>query len=124
MEAGLKYVWMGDSIKETPRVQAIYRRNNRPEQIVKAAALLSQAVPRIRPPVFDIIMDPFFQNPEDQRLTLRLLAELPRPFQLALYSMTLFPGTEITGRALAERGGWRGGYRSGEEPCQAGEELL
>ena len=86
----------------SPRVQAIYRRNNRPEQIVKAAALLSQAVPRIRPPVFDIIMDPFFQNPEDQRLTLRLLAELPRPFQLALYSMTLFPGTEITGRALAE----------------------
>ena len=101
VEAGLKYVWMGIQ-SGSPRVQAIYRRNNRPEQIVKAAALLSQAVPRIRPPVFDIIMDPFFQNPEDQRLTLRLLAELPRPFQLALYSMTLFPGTEITGRALAE----------------------
>ncbi len=100
--AGLRYVWMGIQ-SGSPSVQEIYQRNDRLERIVAAARLLHEFAGRIRPPVFDVIIDRLFQRTEDQRLTVRLLLELPGPFQLAVYSMTFFPGTEITRRALAEK---------------------
>ncbi len=78
------------------RIQELYRRHNAPALLRKTASLLATYKDRLRAPVFDFIVDPTFQLPEDQRLTLELLDQLEYPFQLALYSMTFFPGTEIT----------------------------
>lgn len=100
--AGLRYIWMGIQ-SGSPRIQALYRRNDRPDGIRAAARLLHDYRDRIRPPVYDVIIDTVFQEPADQRETIRLLLDLPRPFQPAVYSMTFFPGTEITRRALEEK---------------------
>jgi len=94
VDAGLRYVWIGMQ-SGSPRIQELYRRHNSLERLVKTGDLLASFRDRIRTPVYDFIIDPTFQEAEDQRLTLELLDRLPYPFQLALYSMTFFPGTEI-----------------------------
>jgi radical SAM superfamily enzyme YgiQ (UPF0313 family) len=93
--AGLRFVWVGMQ-SGSLRIQRLYQRHNHPDRLVFAADLLSSYRDTLHPPVFDFIIDPTFQNAEDQRLTLKLLERLAYPFQLALYSMTFFPGTEIS----------------------------
>jgi len=99
VSAGLRYIWIGMQSGST-RMQRFYRRNNDINCLQKTSVLLEEYKGKIRPPVFDFIIDPTFQEPEDQRLTLELIKKLKYPFQLALYSMTFFPGTEITRIAL------------------------
>ncbi len=102
VSAGLRTIWIGMQ-SGSPRVQALYRRHNDPALLERTAARLARHRDRLHAPVFDFILDPAFQQPEDRRLTLELLDRLPYPFELALYSMTFFPGTEITALA-AEHG--------------------
>jgi radical SAM superfamily enzyme YgiQ (UPF0313 family) len=52
--------------------------------------------------VYDCIIDNPFASEADQRAMADLLLELPRPFKLYLYSLTHFPGTELTERLLSE----------------------
>jgi len=99
--AGLRYVWVGIQ-SGSNRIQDLYRRGDSAERIRAAAGMLHEYRDIIRRPVYDVIIDPIFQRRADQRETIALLAGLPRPFQTAVYSLTFFPGTEITRRALAE----------------------
>jgi len=99
--AGLRYIWLGIQ-SGSPRVQEIYQRYDRPERILETARILNQYVTRILPPMFDILLDQVFQTPKDQVATLRLLDKMPYPFHLAVYSLTFFPGADITARALKD----------------------
>lgn len=100
--AGLRHVWVGMQ-SGSDRIQDLYRRHTPPRLLIETAALLAQYRGAIRAPVYDFILDPAFQEPSDQRLTLELLDQLAYPFQLALYSMTFFPGTAITRMAQAQQ---------------------
>ncbi|MGD9781048.1 MAG: radical SAM protein [Kiritimatiellia bacterium] len=106
--AGLRHVWVGMQ-SGSARIQHLYRRHDEPAVLRKTAALLAKYKGRVRAPVYDFIVDPLFQQPEDQRLTLELLDGMAYPFQLELYSMAFFPGTEIT-RLAQEQGGGAAAY--------------
>ena len=51
--------------------------------------------PRLAPPLYDIILDAPFETAEDKRQTLALVARMPKPFRLQLFSLTFFPGTAL-----------------------------
>lgn len=50
----------------------------------------------------DFIGDNPYETEEDRRHTVDLLARLPKPFFFNYFSLTFFPGVELTGRALAD----------------------
>jgi len=50
--------------------------------------------------VYDCIIDNPFASEADKRAMAEFLLTLPRPFKLYLYSLTHFPGTELTGKLL------------------------
>jgi len=45
--------------------------------------------------VYDVILDNPLANFEDKEALIHFLLTLPRPFNLFLYSLTIFPGTEL-----------------------------
>jgi anaerobic magnesium-protoporphyrin IX monomethyl ester cyclase len=108
--AGLRYIWIGMQTGSR-RIQKIYHRNNDPEVLVRAGNLLAGYRGAIRAPVFDFIIDPLFQKAEDRLDTLKLLERIGYPFQLSLYSMTFFPGTEITKMAEEAGSAFRSPYK-------------
>ncbi len=51
---------------------------------------------------YDIILDNPYETMADNVKTLRFVSGLPKPFRLLLYHLTLYEGTELRTRAIAE----------------------
>jgi radical SAM superfamily enzyme YgiQ (UPF0313 family) len=102
VDAGLKRVRMGIQTGSMHTMHQVYRRPVKREQILKATQILHRHVGRIDPPLYDFIFDNPWETEQDQVETLRLLLEIPRPYILHLFSLTLFPGTELYERAKGE----------------------
>jgi radical SAM superfamily enzyme YgiQ (UPF0313 family) len=51
----------------------------------------------------DFIGDNPYENEEDRRATVDLLSRLPKPFYFNYFSLTFFPGVDLTERALRDR---------------------
>ena len=101
VEAGLDFVRVGIQ-SGAERTRKLYRRGHTDEQIRSAASsahLLSAAG---RPPQYDIILDNPWEREGDLVETLLLLSRLPTPFQLCLFSLNLYPGTELHLKAREE----------------------
>lgn len=97
--AGLDNVVMGiESGSERTRNDIFERSGS--NQIIKDSARLFNKYRII--PSFDVIMDNPFETEEDKKETVRLLLDLPRPFNLSMYSLCWFPRTRLTERALKE----------------------
>jgi len=99
LDAGLQIVEMGI---QTGSAEALRRYNRRitNEQIIEAATLFNRYRHRFLPPTYDLIVDDPMGDYDEALDTIRLLAQMPRPFILHIYSMTLFPGTALYKRAL------------------------
>ena len=83
-------------------MRAIYHRPTRREDIVQAARVLSQFSGRALLPVYDIIVDNPWETEDDVLETLRLLLEIEGPYEIIMFSLTFFPGTELYERARQE----------------------
>jgi radical SAM superfamily enzyme YgiQ (UPF0313 family) len=77
----------------------LYHRKMSNAEILRAADLLHryQAIP-----FYDIILDNPYETAADLEETLDLICRLPRPYNLEIFSLAFFPGTELTRRALAD----------------------
>jgi len=51
---------------------------------------------------YDFITENPFETDDDRLATIKLIAQLPRPFHLSLFSLAMFPGTKLTDRALRQ----------------------
>lgn len=98
VEAGLDHVTMGIQTG-SQRTQELYRRNIRNENVMEAAKVLNKHSSVIGPPSYDIILDNPYESLEDNLETLRLLVELPRPYNLRSFSLVFFPGTSLYEKA-------------------------
>jgi radical SAM superfamily enzyme YgiQ (UPF0313 family) len=98
-EAGLKIIYMG--IQNSFRItEELYDRTV-PEQVVKdAVKIFSELKLDAR---FQVILDDPLSNTEDKDKLFRMLMEFPQPFELYLFSLTVFPNTELS-RKLLEQG--------------------
>lgn len=109
-EAGLSFLRMGIQTG-SENTKALFKRHYSNACVVKAAQTINKFRDRLSTPLYDIIIGNPFEKESDLAETLMLLAHLPVPYQLTLYKLALFPGTELFERAKAE------GFISDDRRC-------
>lgn len=101
IDAGLKSVQIGLQSGSDRTNKDIYSRPILREQFLSAFAILDKFRSRLKFSL-DVITDNPFETEEDRAQTARLLNKIKRPFNLILYSLTFYPGTELYNRAEHE----------------------
>lgn len=91
-EAGLISIEMGLQ-SASAKTNALYKRHFNRETFLKASGEINRLGGMT--PHYDIIVDNPLEKTGDLRETLRFIAELPRPYRIAAYSLTFFPGTQL-----------------------------
>ncbi len=99
--AGLVYVEMGIQTG-SERIRKLYLRKESNEQILEAAQLLHCHIGRMIRPDYHIIIDNPWETQEDVLETAKLLAAIPKPYGLAISSLTFFPRTGLYDKALQD----------------------
>ncbi len=102
VEAGVSQLRMGIQTGSMHVMRHVYRRPATREQIADAIQVLHRFTDRTKPPIYDLIVDNPWETEQDHLETLRMLLEMPKPYQLQMYSLTLYPGTELYTRAKEE----------------------
>jgi len=90
--AGLKRIQVGVQTGSQRESEGIYNRRlsiEKTRQFAYAAKGLKLEV------VYDVILDNPLATIEDKEALIDFLLSLPRPFDLFVYSLTIFPGTEL-----------------------------
>lgn len=101
-DIGLRRLIMGIQ-SGSERMQKLYKRDwATNEQILAAAQVINEFKEQIPMPMYDVITDSPFETEDDRFATLQLIHQLPQPYKLSLFSLTLYPGTEIHDRALGD----------------------
>jgi len=98
--AGLRSLGMGMQ-SGSDRMLHLYDRRMFQVDIRKAASLLKGYAGRITV-VYQMLYNCSYEKEEDLRATLRLIAELPPPFELSLLNLTYLPGTTLHERAMRD----------------------
>lgn len=84
------------------RTQKLYRRTHDNTDVLKAARLLHEFRGKIKSINFDIILDNPWETDQDIRETLLFLSRLPVPYELFLFPLVFYPGTDLHDRAAKE----------------------
>jgi radical SAM superfamily enzyme YgiQ (UPF0313 family) len=96
-KAGLSIVYMG--IQNTYRItEDYYDRRVCEDTIRDAGRIFNELGLDIR---YQVIVDDPFSTEEDRRKLFDLLMDLPRPYELYLFSLTVFPNTALASKLLA-----------------------
>lgn len=101
VDAGLRYIRMGIETG-SERTKRLYKRIDSNQQVLKAAKIINGFKDKIDVPVYDIILDNPWETDEDLIKTLMFLTKLPPPYDLCLFSLTFYPGTELYEKAKQE----------------------
>lgn len=100
IDAGMVQIRMGIQTGSVETLHKVYNRPGSKNQILRATKILNKYAHKFRtPPLYDFIVDNPWEPEEEQLKTLTLLLEIPKPFVLNLFSLTLFPGTDLYHRA-------------------------
>lgn len=96
---GLDTVFMG--IQSTEQInRTLYNRDVSDEQVLGAARALHESGVRAG---YQVILDDPVSTPEDKRCLFELLLQIPRPYEMILFSLTIYPGSAL-GEDLKRRG--------------------
>ncbi len=101
IDAGLMYVRMGIQTG-SKRVRAMYGRRETDAVILAGANILHKYRRNLKSINYDFIVDNPWELSEDVKDSLMLLARVPKPYVLNLFSLTLYPGTELYNKASGE----------------------
>ena len=100
-DAGLCYVEIGVQSCSSDTLSLYRRKWGGIEHVQRAAEILSKYTNQIKV-LYDIIIENPWETVEDNLQTLRAMVELPRPYILQLFSLALFPGTELFNLGVKE----------------------
>jgi anaerobic magnesium-protoporphyrin IX monomethyl ester cyclase len=92
--AGMTRIRMGIQ-SGSSRTLRFFKRPNKPGMVLKSTRIINEFTPYMIPPTFDIIVDIPVDEPQDMRETLQLLYDMPRPYDLNVYSLRSIPKTEL-----------------------------
>lgn len=103
VDAGLVYCEMGIQ-SGSDEIKKLFQRTETEDQVRRAVAMLhaSYAAGKLIKPRFHVITDVPWESNESVHQTIDLLLSIPRPFNLAIGSLCLFPGTHLNDKARAE----------------------
>lgn len=90
--AGLRGIQLGIQIGSKRKSEEIFNRNLPVENIRQFADVSKDLKIDV---VYDVILDNPMAGLEDKKELVDFLLVLPRPFNLFIYSLTIFPGTEL-----------------------------
>ena len=97
-DAGLVSVYMG--IQSSERVTGhLYDRRVKNQSIEDIAAMYNRLGVK---PHFQLIYDDPVSTDEDKRSLFEMIASFPHPYDLYLFSMTVFPGSELNKKLLSK----------------------
>jgi len=97
-QAGLDSVAVG--IQSTERInRLLYNRKETNRDILETARILHRLKLKT---CYQVILDDPVSTPEDQENLFLLLTSLPRPFELYLFSLLVYPKTDLADRLLEE----------------------
>ncbi len=102
IDAGLVYLQMGVQ-SGSPRIQELFNRKAMGnEKMLAAMAVINKYKDRMFAPNYDFILDTPYETREDKRLSVRFIADIPKPFRLQPFSLVLYPGTKLHEMAAAD----------------------
>lgn len=100
LDAGLFNLQMGIQTGSRRTLKEVYDRRDNLDDLLEATKIINQ-FPEIIP-LYDIILDNPYETDEDFKETIRFLTKIPKPYELQLFSMTLYPGAKLTERAIRD----------------------
>jgi len=89
--------------------RALYNRYDTINQVLSVGDIVAQVAEETKKKIrirYDFILDNPWENEKDIEDSLRLALKLKRPFGLALFSLTFYPGTELYEKARREKIIW------------------
>lgn len=97
IDAGLARVRMGIQTS-SERLKILYNRHYSNREVLKAIDIISEfpefkSINRL--PQYDIILDNPWETEKDLIETLMFLTKIPAPYQLAFFSLTFYPDTDL-----------------------------
>jgi radical SAM superfamily enzyme YgiQ (UPF0313 family) len=103
VDAGLVFCEMGVQ-SGSDEIKRLFQRTETEEQVRRAAEILHEYTVsgKLQQPRYHIITDVPWESNESVLSTIQLLLSLPRPFDLAIGSLCLFPGTALNDKARAD----------------------
>ena len=87
------------------RTRVLYNRHDTIDQVLAVGEVVNQVVKETKKKIrvrYDFIVDNPWEKEEDMENSLRLALKLKKPFDLALFSLTFYPGTELYNKAHQE----------------------
>jgi radical SAM superfamily enzyme YgiQ (UPF0313 family) len=98
VDAGCFFVQMGIQSGSQRTLREVYHRHMNLDLLVEKAHILNKFKDKIIP-CYDIILDNPYETDEDLIATIDFLLRLPKPFRFQLFSLVLFPGSQLYDRA-------------------------
>jgi len=98
-QAGLRWVFMGLQTGSDRINREVYGRRMSSEGFLRVANIISELK---LSPWYDVILDNPYEKEVDHLQTINTLLRTPRPFQLQLFSLDYFPGTELRRKAMKD----------------------
>lgn len=99
---GLRQIAMGVQSGSDRILKHVYKRSVDVSDVLRAANIISEFYGKGVTADYGFILDSPYEDMEDWRASLNLLALIPRPITVSLYTLGFFPGTELTKRALKD----------------------
>jgi len=103
IEAGLKTISMGIQ-SASYWMEDFYERRMYRENILKACRIIEQYRAKhgdqMDMPIYDVLINNPMEDEESMLETIKLLMELPKPFEISAHSVIFFPGTDLHCMAL------------------------
>jgi len=90
----IKFLAMGIQAA-SERIKKIFKRNYPNSDVIKAASIINKFKDKIGIICFEVILDNPWETEKDIIETLMLLSRLPAPYSMNIFSLTLYPGTEL-----------------------------
>lgn len=101
VDAGMVDIRMGIQTG-SEHTKRLYKRYTSNQQVEKAVRMINEFKDKIKKPKYDIIIDNPWETEDDLIETLMLLAKLPTPYSLSIFSLILYPATDLYVRAKRE----------------------
>lgn len=96
-DAGLVHVQVGIQSASDKELREDYRREGSGKQVLELARQLQKLKIDV---TYDVILDNPLAKEDEKRAMMEMLLTLPRPFSLFLYSLTVFPKSDIARKLL------------------------
>jgi radical SAM superfamily enzyme YgiQ (UPF0313 family) len=102
IDAGLIGFQMGLQSGSERISRGLYNRSESVEEFIKTANMLDAYMDRLQARTYDVIVDNPYETDEDQEATIRVLASLKKPFHIQVFSLTLYPDTDLYRKMKAD----------------------